>query len=411
MKMLNRLGQQKYIPFYKTRRNFFLLDTFKDSDVAQLPAVRHCVPGPGYFNVIDTGNKLSIVNHKRRSTGNTASGIPFEPPLANPLMYFPELFQREDTLMFMASHTAELSTGSNRTRYDFHINEGIGNNSNAHSWIVGHGSNTLACSIRFPNYDIGIVGGQGVPLTLGSEYRIGALLNPIGCKYIIKRPGDVWMLWFSDNWSVWNPLYFNISSQNGGAVTAQDTDWVGVTRLSTLMGLHAWDNNEPKESFNSVFIEGQTATHPTKAIIEFYLNTLPVSGSMRLHFRKIDTDNYWELEISNDAKTISLNKNVAGVFSNVHSVDITTLLSQPNPPPLQANTPFVLDFRDDQWTSAISAEFAINSTANVEINGTIFEAYDLAGGSIRDVLIRNKILSGATLDAINYVEQRILDNN
>lgn len=401
MRNLSILGIQKPLTF-KRGNPFFLLDTFK-GDAASIPAVRHCVPGPGYFKTVDTGNRLSIVNGKRRSSGNSGA-------FGNPLMYFPRLFNRDDTLMLMASHTS-VDSINRRVRYDFHTTEGIDVNSNAHSWIFGHGVNSLVSSTRLPDVNVGILCGPVVPIVVGAEYRVGIILSPVGARTIIKFEGQEWEVWGSDNWSVWNPLYFNISSQTNGNSTRQDTDWVAVTRLSYL-GLHSWDDSKPVEYENSSPVEGLTTAHPLGSFIEFYIDSPPVTGSMLLHFRKLDEDNYWELELSNDQHTWKINKKEAGVFSNVETSDI--LVDQAGfvstETPLQENTPIVIELSED-WTAGVSASFKILTAASFVAAGDTFEIYDLAGGSIRDLIIRNKVISGDALAAIKYVEQRILENN
>lgn len=398
------LGLNTSITRQENKFKFILLETFKKNYSAPLPSPYICNPGPGEFRVIDTQNRLSVSNGKRRSTGNTVLG--------DPLMYYPYSLTRTNGLVFLASHTS-IDNNTGRLRYNFHGTNGVDVNSNGHSWIFGHGANVLICSTRLQDFDVGIVLCEDIIWQNDVEYRVGIILGEAGARYIIKSYPQFpqWTVFGVDNWSRWNPVYFTISSQIDNRNWRADTDWVAVANLKDN-GYTTWDNNGPHTNSSAGLQEqGKQFVHTKKCFVEFVIDSPPITGSMKLHFRKIDPNNYWELEILTDQKTYKFNRITNGFSENLVTQDVFVFLPRYNPVlPFTNNRSMILIIRDT-WVSALFSSSRMDTLQPLTFDGDTFEIFDLGGGSIRDIVIRDMELSGDALQGIERMENAILSQN
>lgn len=266
-------------------------DEFITDDAAPISSPRTAEPGPGTLTVTDTDNKASI-------SGGALQLAPHSTPAwGDPGVWETGGLARVLGRAVIASATPAATN----------------------TWLIFGWDNDQSgffntAAMRFfsdGNIDAisrnGSVIGPDVAAYTAATYTCAISLRNAGQYYLIKGQAFTdWTLIWVDDVDVIATLYAAI----GTNTATLSVDYLRVTDLPAPFNVDVLHSklagNVPVST---------TFTHPERCVIEFDLDTLPSGGNIILSFRRVDSDDDWQVRMSSGS-TLSLKETVGGVLES-----------------------------------------------------------------------------------------------
>lgn len=389
---LSRLGYQIKTFFDMQEPTILFRDEFITTQPTPLGSTRNAEPGPGSWSIVDTGNRFSIADNKQRSSGGTDTN--------DPMMYSLEPYIRVPGLLLMVSHTS-LATPATDTRVRYGLGNvgGISDPYNMLSILFHHLQTDLVITWANPDTPLGSALVNYQELIINSaEYKVAIMVREMGAFSFIKSDGhSEWEFVGISSEGAVSPVYLAKTGQ-GASTFNTDCEYV---RLAEMGGAYPiWNSSlGPHVSYVSgSIVQGSVFSHPNPAVIEFDM-IRSESNYVIIHFRKQDANNYLKLAFPPFGINtgIKISKVVAGVETQITFASLGPLVPIGHVYLIVDDKGIYLG-RGNGMKSLprIIPEF---STA------TQLEFNDYAvGGSISNLVIRDRVLSGQALDALLWLE-------
>jgi type IV pilus assembly protein PilA len=271
---------------------YLLRDDFLTNAAAPIVLNRIAEPGPGNITIVDSGNIWSIANGKIVfGNGISTWGTNY---VRGPAM--------TRTLGLSVFGTFD-SGNNNRFSYvGWHSTPVI--NQPAVSGVLGMGHDFSVLRVIRP------LAGVSTGAYDQAELQTASVLRSNG-GFVLTRKNSIWTMQWVENTGNTTTLYPALNGTTNNPGCYAEFDNFNVRQLSA-----PWNTDygiATDRKIGSV-PSGTTFNHNANALIEFTLTTRPTSGQTEIHFRKLDSNNYWQVSIDSSGN-LDLDEIVGGVLS------------------------------------------------------------------------------------------------
>ena len=330
-------------------RGYELRDLFATDDAAPLTNPRVCEPGPGQFNVVDSG-WLAISGGQLVVNGTPANNDGMSQSVAP---------TRRAGLAFLLDCPARTTTN---TTLRWGWNTAFPGNPNYGFRYTSTTTLTaLSSSTSMGTFTLG-----------GGLHRTALVQRSTGCFAVVQSPTyGPRLVWVFDNLAT-NLRSTLVASGTGASNLVMD-NW----RVVDLPAPWNSDYGIVTQRVSGVVPDDQAFTHAADALIEFTVATLPASGQIEVRFRIQDASNYWQVTVDSSG-TVDLDEVVAGTPTQRGTLASAISAAERVTIRLEASAIKVYGGVTQEINYASASNFATATSGKVETLGT--------GGVISDLI-------------------------
>jgi hypothetical protein len=346
---------------------FLFRDDFITAEGAPLASPRTAEPGPGTFNITDTGNRYSIVAEK---LVKAAVGVGANDPRCFVSAAPSRAIGRAIICRFNG-------LANNLGRFN------VGWDTNPNS-SPDRGSITVAAGGTIIVRDGDFAAITTVPIDENGNYDVAIPPRTTGQFHLIKGTG----------FSGWTLLWVGVAGTSAFAGFGSDGQYeIDHFRISDLPSPWDTDFGIATDRLAGIRALGDTYSHEADFVGEYVCTTVPAAGTMFWSFRRQDVNNYWEVIIEPN-QDITLREVVAtvptargtsaGVVNNGDRIVVV------------ADGTTISVYRQN----VLEITYALAANFQTETDG---EVLGVGNGRMDDIVTWPRVISGIAKEALDRV--------